>query len=140
MGKIANQNPRIEKDEDRGKAETEALFLSIGEGAIVTDEFGNISRINEVALKILGYDRNEVIGAWYPKAVRAFDESGKPIENLDRPIFEAVVSGKPIFRKIYVARKDKGLVDVAQGDRVVPALQFRIAAGALSREFLVGPR
>ncbi len=87
-------------------AELEALFLSIGEGVIVTDEHGKISRINECALEILGFKAEEVIGKWYPETVVAEEEDGVPIPNLERPITEVFISGKPVFKRVYYRRKD----------------------------------
>ncbi len=87
-------------------AELEALFLSIGEGVIVTDEHGKISRINDCALKILGFTAEEVIGKWYPDTVIAEEESGVPIPNLERPITEVFISGRPVFKRVYYRKKD----------------------------------
>jgi PAS domain S-box-containing protein len=39
------------------QAEAEALFNSIGDGAITTDEFGRITRVNPAAQILLGYRR-----------------------------------------------------------------------------------
>jgi PAS domain-containing protein len=47
---------------NKDMAEADALFLSIGDGALVTDSRGRISRINQVALNILGFKRRELIG------------------------------------------------------------------------------
>ena len=44
------------------RAKTEAVFTSIGDGAIATDEFGKITRVNPAALRILGYKEREVLG------------------------------------------------------------------------------
>lgn len=91
----------------RKQAESDALFLSIGEGAIATDEFGKISRVNQAALKILGFRAHELIGRWYPEAVIAEDERERPIRTLDRPITRALTSGKSISARLYYYRKDK---------------------------------
>lgn len=104
---------RSDQTQDRDSAVSEALFLSIGEGAIVIDELGRVSRINDVALDILGYTAEEVLGKWYPGAVRAEEADGKAIPNIERPVMEAIFTGKPVFRKIYYRRKDKTRVPVA---------------------------
>ena len=52
-----------------------SLFTSIGEGAIATDEFGKITRINPRALDILGTSKKEMIGAWFPK-IKCVKEDG----------------------------------------------------------------
>lgn len=95
----------------RQKAQADALFFSIGEGAIATDEKGNISRINRAAKQILGLDEN-VIGKWFPGTVIAVDTSGKPIEPLERTITRAVLSGKAISERSYYKKKTGDIVPV----------------------------
>jgi PAS domain S-box-containing protein len=92
---------------------SDVLFFSIGEGAVVIDDRGNISRVNKIALDILGYDANELIGKWYPETIIAEEESGRPIPNIERPITEVFFSGQPIYKKVYYRRKDGSRVPVA---------------------------
>lgn len=88
------------------QAEAEAIFTSIGYGAIVTDEFGRITRINPAGLQMLGYSEEEVIGAWFPKKIVAVTEEDKPINMIDRPITRAFLTGKPVAEKTYYRRKN----------------------------------
>lgn len=97
----------------RETAESEALFLSIGEGAIVTDERGHISRINKVALKILGYNEKDLLHKWQPSTLIAEDENGRRIPNIERPITETFLTGKPVFRRLSYVKKDGSSVPVA---------------------------
>jgi len=90
----------------RKKAESDALFLSIGEGAIVTNEHGRISRVNDVALELLGFTAQELLGTWYPSAIIAEDEDGHRVSNIDRPITQVFITGKPITSRLYYRRKD----------------------------------
>lgn len=94
-------------------AQTEALFESIGDGLLVTDEKGNINRINQVALAILGYAEEEVLGQWFPEFVQAQYEDGKPIIPLERPITRAILTGASISDKIYYMTKSGDRVPVA---------------------------
>ncbi|MDQ3123261.1 MAG: ATP-binding protein [bacterium] len=103
----------IESTEDRDEAISDVLFDSIGEGAMITDEMGNISRINSIALEILGFTTDELIGAWYPSTLVAEDEDGRVIPNVERPITEAFLSGKPVTRRLYYLKKDGKRVPVA---------------------------
>ena len=106
----------LSEDESRKKHNTaisEALFSSIGEGAIVTDGHGNISRINQVASDILGYKSKELIGKWFPGTIAMEDQKGNIIPNIERPITEAFLKGKPIFRKVFYRKKNGGRVAVA---------------------------
>jgi signal transduction histidine kinase len=76
------------------QAEAEALFTSIGDGAISTDEFGRITRVNPVAQSILGYSEKELIGQWFPKKIVAVNPDGTLINLIDRPITRAFLTGK----------------------------------------------
>ena len=95
------------------KALSDALFLSIGQGAIATDIDGNISRVNQVALDLLGFERRELIGNWFPNSIIATDETGKIIPTTERPITRAFLSGKTIARHCYYRKKDYSLLPVA---------------------------
>ena len=66
--------------------ELETLFMSIGEGAITTDELGRITRVNPMATRLLGYKKTELIGEWFPKKLFATDITGDPVNFIDRPI------------------------------------------------------
>jgi PAS domain S-box-containing protein len=101
----ALRNSAIEAEEERARAD--ALFLSIGEGAIATDEQGKISRINQVAMDLFGFeDETEVIGSWFPKLIQAVDDNGAPIEAMDRPIVKAFLRGSSVTTKTRYVKKD----------------------------------
>lgn len=107
-------NQRIAKassDLEKKKAESDALFWSIGEGAVTTDEHGRITRINRAALEILGYSEKELMGAVYYRAIIAEDSTGKVLPDKERPIVRAVTSGKPISTRL-IYRCKKGLIHV----------------------------
>ncbi len=95
------------------QAEAEALFTSIGDGAISTDEFGRITRINPVAQDILGYSEAELIGEWFPKKIIAVNSSDVVVNLIDRPITKAFLTGRPISEKMYYRRKDGQRIPVA---------------------------
>lgn len=98
---------------DRNIAISEVLFASIGEGAIVIDEQGHIAQVNDAALEILGYDKADLIGKWYPDTVIALDMEGKQIPHIERPITEVFITGKSVFRRLYFRKKDGHTVPVA---------------------------
>lgn len=132
MTKIArSKKPKVKitYSTSRKDAEADALFLSIGEGTIAIDEYGNVSRINEVALKTLGYTEKELLGKWYPEAVVGEDEHGNRIPNMERPITQVFLTGKSIFKKIYYRRKDGSRVPVAL--TVSPILLRGVPIGAV---------
>ncbi len=110
-------------------AVSDALFASIGEGAIVTDTHGNISKINDVALNILGYKARDIVGRWYPGIVIAEDEKGNVIPNLERPITEVFLIGKPIFKKLFYRKKNGDRIPVAM--TVSPVILNQKPIGAI---------
>jgi PAS domain S-box-containing protein len=83
----------------------DAVFSSIGEGAIATDEFGRIVRINYSALQLLGFNEQEVIGKWYPSVVVAIHENGSKVNLMDRSITKAFISGNPVIETTYYLTK-----------------------------------
>jgi len=95
------------------RAEAEALFTSIGDGAISTDELGRITRVNPVAQKILGYKESELVGEWFPKAIIALNANDTPMALIDRPITKAFLTGHPIFEKAFYLRKNGEKIPVA---------------------------
>lgn len=95
------------------EAEAEALFTSIGDGAISTDEFGRITRVNPAAQNLLGYSEKELMGAWFPKKIVAVGLDDAPMNLIDRPITKAFLTGKPISDKLYYRRKNGQKVPVS---------------------------
>lgn len=91
----------------------EALFTSIGDGAIATDEFGKITRINPTALRILGYTEREMLGAWFPKKIVALTDQDTPISLIDRPITRAFLTGKTITQKMFYRKKNGQKIPVS---------------------------
>lgn len=95
------------------RAKTEAVFTSIGDGAIATDEFGKITRINPAALNILGFKEHEVLGEWFPNVVVIVDENDTPMSLIDRPITRAFLTGQTVSEKIYYRTKEGGKLPVS---------------------------
>jgi PAS domain S-box-containing protein len=95
------------------QVEAEALFTSIGDGAISTDEFGRITRVNPAAQQVLGYSEKELIGTWFPKKIIAVSLNDTPINLIDRPITKAFLTGKPVAEKMFYRRKNGQKVPVA---------------------------
>lgn len=95
------------------QAEAESLFRSIGDGAITTDEFGRITRVNPAAQQLLGYEEAELIGSWFPKKIIAVTFENTTLNLIDRPMTRAFLTGKPISEKMYYRRKNGQKVPVA---------------------------
>ncbi len=110
-------------------AETDALFMSIGDGAIATDEFGKITRINPIALQILGYKEDELLGEWFPNKIIAITAEGVPVNLIDRPITKAFLTGHPISDKLYYLHKSGRAIPVSVS--VSPILVRNRPTGAI---------
>lgn len=95
------------------QAQADALFASIGEGAITTDEEGKINRVNQVALDQLGRTKKELLGAWMPGTIIALDNQARVIEPFERPITKAFLTGKAISQKAWYQRSDGSTFPVA---------------------------
>lgn len=91
----------------------EALFASIGNGAIATDEFGKIMRINAAALKILGFSESEMLGEWFPRKIISVTENDEELELIDRTITKAFLTGQAVSERAYYLRKNGRKVPVA---------------------------
>lgn len=98
---------------EEAQARADALFLSIGVGAMATDERGHIYKINKVALDILGYKKSDVLGKWYPEVVKTVDETGQEMPLINQPITQSFLTGKPITQKAYYRKKSGDLVPVS---------------------------
>lgn len=81
------------------RAESEALFRSIGDGAVATDEFGHITRINPTALSILELTPEQALGKWFPRVVVIVRPDGSPIPLLERPIVKMFLTGHVVSEK-----------------------------------------
>jgi PAS domain S-box-containing protein len=91
----------------------DALFASIGDGAIATDEFSRIVRVNSIALDILGLSKSEVLGKWFPGVIVSVGEDGNRVDLMDRLITKAYITGRPVTGKTYYLHKDGHRVPVS---------------------------
>ena len=101
------------KNEDeklaRERAQVDAVFLSIGEGLVVTDNKGIITMVNRAFEEMLGWSSKEVIGQVFVDLVQKEDESGARILPDQRRLSqllsgeitndEAVIKGQSFVRK-----------------------------------------
>lgn len=94
------------------RAKSEALFASIGEGVIATDDKGRVIRVNQRALDILGFDQHELMGKWFPKKVQAVTEDGINVPYIERPIARVFLSGESLTEQTYYMRKDGSQIPV----------------------------
>jgi PAS domain S-box-containing protein len=103
----------LEQSADEQRARAEALFYSIGDGAIATDEFGKITRANAIARHILGFKKSELIGEWFPRKIITVNANNEVINLIDRPITKAFLMGRPITEKTYYRHKNGQKIPMA---------------------------
>lgn len=102
---MATNQIGVRRTKPQQKAEAEALFNSIGDWAIATDEFGRITRVNPIAQELLGFKEKDLIGHWFPKKIVALDQNEKSVNLIDRAITKAALTGKPVTAKYYYRTK-----------------------------------
>lgn len=109
----------IEKSKvEMAKAKDEAIFSSIGDGLIVTDEKGNIVLVNEAFEKLLGWSAKEVIGRKMLDVVQKVDEKGEIIppgkRSLRKVLTGEISVGKAsnIIKTHSYIRKDKSKLPI----------------------------
>lgn len=107
---MSNKNTQ---DYESQRALAEVLFNSIGDGAVTTDEYGRITRLNPIAQNILGYTEKEALGSWFPKLFAAFNDIGQAIPLIERPVTRAFVTGKIISERLHYKTKDGVLIPIA---------------------------
>ncbi len=106
----AARNLEKEKSQlEAAKIRNQALLSSIGEGLVYIDKRGNIADLNPVALQMLGYEKNELIGKYFPSHVKAYDGDGKSIPPSQRPATKALKEAKTTSTTLGYERKDKSI-------------------------------
>lgn len=101
----------LAEEKDNLKTEStrvEALFDSIGDGLVVTDQYGKVVQVNPVAEKLLGTKATNLVGKWYPDVVELYDQDGVLVAPEERPIMKAITDGKAFrTRALTMAVKGK---------------------------------
>lgn len=88
------------------QARADALFNSIGEAAIATNEQGRIIKVNDAALEMLGYEAAELLEKSYLTVMQAYDMNGEPFDPLSRPIMRSLIEGKSVTENLQYGRKN----------------------------------
>jgi len=88
------------------KAKDDAFLESIGEGLIAVDNDGKIMVVNKVAVNMLGWRMEDLIGKMVTD-LSLEDEAGDPISFDDRPTTRALATSKLTKATHFYVRKDK---------------------------------
>jgi len=116
MAKVTTRtNPtkaRKTETDPHDAARLEALLASIGEGVVATDEAGTVTRVNKVALKLLGMTEKDVLHKHFLNVFTAVHDNGTPIDAFDRPIVKAFQTGKSVSARTLYQQKSGNLLPV----------------------------
>jgi PAS domain S-box-containing protein len=93
-------------------ARLEALFASIGEGIIATDEQGMVTRVNQAALDLLGMSRLQVLHKPFLSIIVSVHDNGSPVSAYDRPIVKAFQTGTRVNARTMYVRGDGSFIPV----------------------------
>ncbi len=95
------------------KHKSDVMLASIGEGLVAHDKHERIILVNNAAIELLGYSREELIHKKFTDIVLAEDENGAPIDEDQRPLHLAIVKGKRLVHTLTYTCKD-GSTFIAQ--------------------------
>ncbi len=107
-----NELKKLVAETSEEMAFSEALFFSIGEGAIATDADGRIERLNRATEQLLGFSQSELIGKPFRETIVATDERNIPLPSAQRPITLSLKANNTVQRRGYYRRKDGSLLPV----------------------------
>ncbi|HSX06355.1 MAG TPA: ATP-binding protein [Candidatus Saccharimonadia bacterium] len=96
----------------RDTARLEALFTSIGEGIISTDEHGTINRINHAALELFGLRRSEAMHKRLMDVIVPIHENGSFIDPFELPVSKAFQTGSSVGVRMLYRLKDGSTLPV----------------------------
>jgi len=110
--RTARSTKAILEASQQDTARLEALFASIGEGVIATDEAGNITKVNAKALALLNMNVDEVLHKHFLNVVISVHDNGEPVSAFERPVVRAFQTGKTISARTLYRQKGGGLLPV----------------------------
>lgn len=73
---------------------------------MVIDQSGIIEQVNSYSLRALGYERDDLVGKWFPGVVKIQNTLGEIIDPMSRPITKALTEGKAVTETCNMIRKD----------------------------------
>ncbi|HSW96943.1 MAG TPA: PAS domain-containing sensor histidine kinase [Candidatus Saccharimonadales bacterium] len=100
---IKKKNAEFERDRIRD----EAILRNIGDGLIVTGNYGQIQIINSMGEELLHVKSSDILGKSLIDIITVEDDSGNVVSSKNRPMSQALASGKKTSAKYYYVRSDK---------------------------------
>lgn len=100
---------KVTKDLREAMAKDEAVLLGVGEGLVATDENSKIILANKAFEKLIGWDKDSVIGKDFYEVIPMLDKNKEAVENKARLLTQALTpSGPKVVSSSdnYYVRKD----------------------------------
>lgn len=82
-----------------------AIIESIGEGIIVTDEYGRITRVNKTGEGLLGLNEEDLLGKYLLDVISLLNNDKTPISKNSNVIVEALAGGTAMRDNLFVRKK-----------------------------------
>jgi|GEM_PF-1479016 len=96
--RIREEHKRAEEELEKLKRQYELILNAAGEGIFGLDRNGNATFINPAAVKMLGYEPQELIGKCMHKIHHHSKPDGTPYPQEDCPIYMAFKDGKVYYK------------------------------------------
>lgn len=90
------------------KEKARNTLLSIGDGLIVTDNFGRIVELNDISVQLTGYSQEEAIGKPFDEVFKIYSE--KTMLKRENPVEKVIKTGLPTSIEkdtILISKNDK---------------------------------
>jgi len=104
-------------DLDRAKAQDDAMLENIGEGLVFVDIQNKIMFLNRASEKLLGIDRNSVIGKDWIEVAQVLDENKQKAKRENLPVVKSLLSSisapASVSRLFYFTKKNGEIFPVA---------------------------
>jgi PAS domain S-box-containing protein len=113
---------RYNREVESGRAKTEALLGSIGDGVFAVDAEGRVIEFNRAAAALTGESESAALGRPYAEVIELLEERpGLPPERPD-PVRQAMAQGRTlrVLRSLTLLRRDGARIPVAVTAAPVP--------------------
>jgi PAS domain S-box-containing protein len=104
--RLVNQTRESQEALQNEKLRADIIVQSLTEGIITTDADGTVVFINRAAEKMLGWDKNELVGKPFVEKVPMLTTTGTIIPPTERPLYQSLQSNKAIDARVIYRRKD----------------------------------
>jgi PAS domain S-box-containing protein len=117
------------KSIEKEKATDEAMISSIGDGIIAIDKNRKIKIVNQSALDMLGFKREELIGKDFIETIKIESDKEELVNPEDRPSLQSLKTGQKNSVNVIWLKKD--LTKLAVQQTSSPIIQNNVTTGVI---------